>query len=398
MILNLCPYWVYPPTGGGPLRVYNLNKYISDKIPINQFSFRPTYIMKKRGMNILSSNVVKIKESYTEYRLSNPLVLLSSFLLYKLSLPPDFLLSRFSNLLRNKALYDSLVAADIIQVEHPWLFDFAEKKAKDSLLVLSSHNCEFVLFKKYINRRSINRLVENALWELEKRSVENADVVFVVSEDDLKSFREVLNVKRKRNVFIIPNGVDSNKLKKVSKDERKQAKKQLGFYDKKVILFTGSIHPPNLEAVKIIEERIARDFRTNDIVFLVVGSVGEKFKTHDNIIFTGYVEDIEPYIKAADLAINPVITGSGTNLKMLEYMAYGLPVVTTKVGARGLGIKNKEQAVIADIPDFSYWIRELLDNEELYLKLSNNARQFVEERYDWRIIANKVVEIYKNFL
>ncbi|MBO8183260.1 MAG: glycosyltransferase family 4 protein [Archaeoglobus sp.] len=393
MIVNLCPYWVYPPTGGGPLRVYNLNRYISEKIPVRQFSFRPTFIMRKMGINILSSNVIKIGESYIEYRISSPLILFLSFLLYKLSLPYDLLLSRLAGILRNKSLYEFLASAEIIQVEHPWLFDFAEKKAKDSILITSSHNCEFILFDKH------SKFIEDRLLDIEKRSIENADVVFAVSEEDIKNFREILNVNRRRNVFVIPNGVNCSEIKRVSPIERIQAKKKLGLFGKKVVLFTGSIHQPNLEAAKIIKEKISKDIKNNDIVFLIVGSVGERFKEgYENIIFTGYVEDIKPYFRAADLAINPIISGSGTNLKMLEYMAYGLPVVTTEVGARGLNIKNKEHAIVSEVSDFGYWIVELLSNEELYSKLSNNARQFVENRYDWKAIANKAVEIYKTFL
>lgn len=284
MIVDLCPYWTNPPSGGGPLRIFNLNKYISETIPIKQFSFRPTYIMKNLGEDILRSSTVTINESYTEYRESNPLMLLSSFILYKSSIPSDFLFSRFVGLFKNKTLDHLLTNADIVQVEHPWLFDFATKKAKDSLIVSSSHNCEFFLM-----RNSINKFMKNPIREMEKRSIENADIVLVVSKEDINKFHEILDVKRKKNIFIIPNGVDCSKITLTNLKERQMAKKKLGLDGKKIILFTGSIHAPNLEAIRIIQEEIGKDAKDKNTIFLVVGSVGKGLTSYKNIIFTGFV-------------------------------------------------------------------------------------------------------------
>lgn len=393
MIVDLCPYWTNPPSGGGPLRIFNLNKYISETIPIKQFSFRPTYIMKKLGEDILRSSTVTINESYTEYRESNPLMLLSSFILYKSSIPSDFLFSRFVGLFKNKTLDHLLTNADIVQVEHPWLFDFATKKAKDSLIVSSSHNCEFFLM-----RDSINKFMKNPIREMEKRSIENADIVLVVSKEDINKFHEILDVKRKKNIFIIPNGVDCSKITLTSLKERQMAKKRLGLDGKKIILFTGSIHAPNLEAIRIIQEEIGKDAKDKNTIFLVVGSVGEGLTSYKNIIFTGFVKDVSIYLQAADLAICPLLFGSGTSLKMLEYMAYGLPVISTTIGARGLDAIHKKHVIISEISDFTYWISEVLANQELYSNISINGRKFVEERYDWKNIASKSVNIYKQFL
>jgi len=397
MIVNFCPYWVYPPTGGGPIRVYNLNKNISEKaLPILQLSLRPTYIMKnKYGLKnvIYSHRKVIISPNYVEYQLSNPITLLLSVISYKLLSNPDVLL-RLLDKIRHKEILNSIHNdSEIFQIEHPWLFNLAEKYNKKGVpLFLSTHNCETMLIK---TNNVVKKLIK--FHKIEKNALENADVIFTVSKEDINAFKEVLNVDiEEKRVYLLPNGVDTKQIKPTDQKEREHAKSLLGFENKKVILFVGSIHKPNIEAVwEII--KIAKQF-DGSYIFLVVGSVGEFFKkvvTPDNVVFTGFVEDISVYLKSADIALNPMLSGSGTNLKMLEYLALGLPIMSTPIGARGLEIINGKHAIITDISKFEYWIKELSNNPSLSLELSQNGRRLVEECYDWRIIAETAVKIYK---
>ena len=165
---------------------------------------------------------------------------------------------------------------------------------------------------------------------------------------------------------------------------------------KKIILFSGSRHFPNEEAVHKIIDFSEKFKNRKDIIFLVVGTVGSLFRDknkYPNIIFTGYVDDVTKYFQIADIAINPMMSGSGTNIKMLEYMASGLPIVTTKIGARGLDLKHGKHVIISEIDEFPEWIKTLLEDEDLRDKLSINGRKLVEEKYDWKKIAEKELEI-----
>jgi glycosyltransferase involved in cell wall biosynthesis len=144
--------------------------------------------------------------------------------------------------------------------------------------------------------------------------------------------------------------------------------------------------------------KIAKKIKNKDILFIVAGSVGNSFKNLKNVLFTGYVDDISIYFKVADLAVNPMISGSGTNLKTLEYLACGIPTITTKVGARGLEIENEKHAIISEIEDFHKWINILLENSDLYAKLEINGRELVIDMYDWKQITKKQVVIYEKLL
>jgi glycosyltransferase involved in cell wall biosynthesis len=84
----------------------------------------------------------------------------------------------------------------------------------------------------------------------------------------------------------------------------------------------------------------------------------------------------------------PLRHGGGTRLKILEAMAWGLPVVTTSIGAEGLGLVDGQTALIADDPAaFAAAVRRATTDDDLWRDLSTAGRAFVLERYDWLDIA-----------
>lgn len=120
-------------------------------------------------------------------------------------------------------------------------------------------------------------------------------------------------------------------------------------------------------------------------------------KGANNILLMGQVSEEEKrdLYKIAGVALNPMLSGSGTNVKMLEYMAAGLPVITTPVGARGLEVGNNRDVLICDISEFPEKITDALNNRKLYDKLSKNGRRLVEEKYDWKRIAQDMARTLK---
>ncbi|MAG50318.1 hypothetical protein CL621_01595 [archaeon] len=109
-------------------------------------------------------------------------------------------------------------------------------------------------------------------------------------------------------------------------------------------------------------------------------------------------EKLKQIYKAADIAINPMFSGSGLNIKMLDYMAAGLPVISTEVGARGLKIENDKELIICKSDQFKEKIEFLFDNVELYEQLRKNARKIVEKKYDSKIITKKLDKLLNNFV
>jgi len=82
-----------------------------------------------------------------------------------------------------------------------------------------------------------------------------------------------------------------------------------------------------------------------------------------------------------------MVSGSGTNIKMLDYMSASLPVISTPVGARGLNLENYKNVIVAEIPEIPEKIWEILRNKELYENISSGGRRVVEKEYNWKTIA-----------
>ena len=100
---------------------------------------------------------------------------------------------------------------------------------------------------------------------------------------------------------------------------------------------------------------------------------------------TGPVEDVLPYFRAADVALNPMYEGAGVNLKVLEYLAMGLPTVTTRFGIRGLEVADVVQVV--DLADFPAVLTALEEPGER-LRRGAAARRAAETRFGWEAVAS----------
>jgi len=131
------------------------------------------------------------------------------------------------------------------------------------------------------------------------------------------------------------------------------------------------------------------------VKFLLVGSqcipLAHRFRPK-NVGLMGVVDDetMAVLLGLADIALNPMLGGSGTNLKMATYLASGVPVITTTQGARGYGLIDVEQVLICPVEDFPRKIVQLLNDRTLAERLAFCGRRLVEERYDWGRIGADV--------
>ena len=402
-ILDVSPIGVYPLTGGGQKRIHNINIEISKYHQIFLFSQGIRYFELKFP---LKSWITRINHNYMEYRFTSYLDISLKFILSLISRYFSVIYSdKILKLYDPKILKNKTIECDIIKVEYPWQFSYIfDKKPKDTPIILVEHNAEFELYDKLMNHnnlilsKSIKKLLISIAIEKEKFAVENADIIFTVSEMDKNKLIKKYDVKKSK-FYVIPNGVDVSRFTVPTLTEKNRYKRQIiGDPNKKVILFVGSLYYPNIEAVKFIIHKIAPEVfkHHKNSLFLIVGSVGNYFKNislNKNISITGKVEDIVPYFKIADIAINPIISGSGTNIKLLEYLASGIPTITTPFGIRGIDVESNKHVMVKDIEDFSEGILELLSDEDLQKKLSINGRKLVEEKYDWKKISKEELKI-----
>ncbi len=214
-----------------------------------------------------------------------------------------------------------------------------------------------------------------------------ADLVFTCSAADRDAAISRFNVEPEK-VSIAPNGVDLGTVLPISAEERLQAKKKLGLEDKVVALFLGARWTPNVEAAHHVLSMARQNPR---ITFLIVGGVGASLPTGhnpENVIITGMVDDLAPWFAAADIAINPMENGSGSNIKMFEYCAAGFPIVTTAFGARGIDDHSGKVLTISSIPDMPKAIVALAQSSDLDER--RIAARALAHKYDWFSIARQI--------
>ena len=130
------------------------------------------------------------------------------------------------------------------------------------------------------------------------------------------------------------------------------------------------------------------------VVVFARGVKNESLPNNVGLAFQVTEEEKLELFRSSNIALNPMQSGSGTNIKMLDYMAAGLPVIATPIGARGLDL-NGTNSMICEIPDFPEKIREVLENRILYKSLSDNGRKLVEDKYDWRKIAWNMADVFE---
>jgi glycosyltransferase involved in cell wall biosynthesis len=347
-IFDIAPFGVYPPKSGGHRRVHNLNLESSKRG--NEIFLFSQGIRSFELRFPLKSGITRINDNYSEYRYVNVISLTTSLFGDKLlGVPPIFTgdVLKFS---KPRIVKNQIEKSEIIKIEHPWQFNYCYTINREYKrpTILVEHNAEFELIKHTMKSRLMPKIYQMAL-KREKYALENADFIFTTSNEDKRKLVNQFDIEE-TNMYIVPNGVDISQFFPCFR----------------------------------IEKEINKD-----ILFLIVGRCGDAFKDirKSNIVFTGYVEDTVPYLKVADIAINPMLSGSGTNIKVLEYLASGLPTITTPAGARGLEVVSNKDVIIAHAENFYDTLIDLLKDEEKQKELSENGRKLVEEKYNWELIG-----------
>jgi glycosyltransferase involved in cell wall biosynthesis len=390
-ICDIVPFGVYPPRGGGHNRIHSLNLQASQR---GHTVFLFSQGIRRFELKFpLKSWTTKINENYTEYRYVSMLSVAAALFTGSAGAPPlyagDILGIRHPSVLTRE-----VVKSDVVKVEHPWQVEYVKSIAGDLPVVALEANVECDLLQQTLSRRvPYSKYLYRKAMKKEQSALALADAVMVTSLRDKETLMRKFEVKGA--IHVVPNGVDISLISPVSRSERQREKERLGFSNRKVVLFTGSSHPPNREAVQHIV-RIAH--KLPDVLFVVAGRVGDFFTSAGNVIVTGYVEDITPFFRAADIAINPVTSGSGTNVKMLEYMAAGLPVVSTPTGVRGLQVKSGVHVLVQSLEEFPSALGTILEDGDLRETLSTNGRTLVEEIYDWEKIGEKELDILQRLM
>jgi O-antigen biosynthesis protein len=227
-------------------------------------------------------------------------------------------------------------------------------------------------FSKYNitgNKEDLQKAEEIKIHEL--GVYDRSDMVITVTSEDaeiLKNDRPTLATRaipNIHNVDIIGNAPDKNSL----------------------IFVGGFAHDPNIDAVLYFCNQVLPLLRETipDIKFTIVGSnPPDQIKQFNSphIEVTGHVPSTIPYLHHNYISVAPLRYGAGMKGKIGEAMALGRPVVTTSIGAQGMGLTDRENIMISNSSEeFANSIVELIRNEDLYKTIQLNAANYIKSRY-----------------
>ena len=264
--------------------------------------------------------------------------------------------------------------------------------------------------KRYCNRAEIvfDTVDLQFLRKSRRAEVENSEVVLEEAE---RLKRLEFQLARMSDITFVVSPVEKDIMLKEDPSLRIEVVSnihqikhpQKGFSERRDIMFVGGfVHPPNGDAVEWFAREIFPLIREKipAIKFYVVGNEPPREITRLNssdIIVTGYVEDLTPYFKNCKLFVSPLRYGAGVKGKINQSMSYGLPVVTTSIGAEGIGLTDSENALIADNPEeFAEKVALLYNDEELWNRLSENSIKNVEENFSYGVIKEKLKKVFYN--
>jgi glycosyltransferase involved in cell wall biosynthesis len=170
-----------------------------------------------------------------------------------------------------------------------------------------------------------------------------------------------------------------------------------GFADRRNLLFIGGfLHPPNEDAVRSFVRTVLPLVieRLPGVQLLIVGAnVPDPIRSlaSPNVIVLGYVADLVPVFDSCRLSIAPLRYGAGVKGKVTQSLAWGLPVVTTPIGAEGLAIVDREHAMVAAEPaEMARRIVEAYQDEALWQRLADNGRRYVHAHLGYETVKSRL--------
>jgi glycosyltransferase involved in cell wall biosynthesis len=380
---------IEPPIGGGRIRLLGLYSNLPldlDPVYVGTYDWRgPGY---RSVLHQGRLREITVPQSEAHFAAHEALQAAEPTVGVDVTFPA---LSPLSAAFAERVAYEA-ARADVIVFSHPWVFPLVARDPKlaGKPFVYDAQNVEGRLRRSLLSGEGLSAGLAGMVEELERDLCRRSAAIFACSEEDARAFVEEYGVDPDR-VHVLPNGTDVTRLRPAGPEARRSARTALGLpVDGPVALFVGSDYAPNSEAAHWIGSELAP--RLPDVRFVIVGGCTKDWipaETPGNVTVLGVVphEERDAALAAADLAINPMSRGSGTNIKMLDYFSAGLPVVSTPVGARGLSRGAGSAYVLAGVEEFPARIRELLGSPAAAARMSRAARLLAESLYDWRQIG-----------
>lgn len=273
--------------------------------------------------------------------------------------------------------------SDVVIIDHYSVSPFIEDISDTVPVIYSSHNAEIVMATQ-LYPDDIDTI--NLVRTMESRAINRANALVYCSKKD---FSELEGIYKKINGHYIPNGTVMQELT--------DPKVRMG---SKNILFVGSGHLPNVIAAKRLIH-LAQVMPSYS--FIICGGAGNGINKNlipSNLHIMGHVsdEDLHILFENSFAFINPMESGSGTHLKMMKALSYGIPIITSDIGARGFSDEEISNCmIIANTTGEMVSAINKLNDEKTFTEISNSGYKLSNE-YDWEKIKIDYEAVVKKYI
>ncbi|MFL6332376.1 MAG: glycosyltransferase [Pyrinomonadaceae bacterium] len=404
-ILFLAPKECWPPTTGAMLRNYHLAREVARAARVTFLSFGDGAGAPHDGgltagglesPAVWCERVIEVprRQGYTP----------SKLLRGALGSRPVTVLNYTTPEMR-RALERALEEGgfDLVQVESIHLSAYLPllRAAKGRPpVVLDWHNVESEVMTRYAARaggalrRAYARRTARQLARLETRALRDFDAHLTVSERDRA---QLLALDAGAPAYVVENGVAAAHFADQGSAPEGAPRR---------ILFVGSMdYHANVDAV-VAFAREAWPLLAESLPSLTFSIVGREpaaevreLSALPRVEVSGTVEDVRPFYRGALASVVPLRVGGGSRLKILEAMAAGVPVVSTRLGAEGIEARDGAEIMLAETAvEFREALARLASDDGLRRDIAAAAREFVRSRYDWSSVGAGLLKIYEGLL
>jgi len=385
-ILLLTPTLPFPPVSGGVIKSNKVVQFLAGKYHLTVACFL------KNEDNLY---VQSFLETY----------LLHDFISEELNVArnaKNFVISNLQgiplNIYRNKsATFKEKIASiinnyDVVFCDHYVMFQYIPSSYKGKI-ILHEHNCEYLIWKRYadIETNLIKKIAllnqAHRIKKYEQQICKQSTVILAAPNDT----DELVKIGANPNKFLETYHLGDDSFLQEPNLQFEQASNNL--------LYIGTLSwEANIDGLLWFYKEIwplVKHQHPTVKLYIIGKHADERIKTiaaeDDQIILTGFIEDVEPYFIENKVFIAPLRFGSGIKVKIVNALYRGIPCVTTSIGTEGLKTMDEEHIFIKDnAKDYAAAIHQLFTNKTTWEKLSTQSRQLANENYTWKYVLDNI--------
>ena len=285
---------------------------------------------------------------------------------------------------------------DVIQLESVFLGNYIPllRKYSRAKISIRTHNTEHLIWERMlVNEKNFLKkiylsLQTKRLRKFEKEVLHSVDAIVPITAIDQVYFK---NWGIQTPCHVSPTGIQPENYLVNHSEELAGSVFHFGSMD----------WMPNEEAVlwfvNQVWDKVLKELPLAK--FYIIGrgqgrQISQLNKPH--VVLVGKTENAEKVYHRYDVMVVPLLSGSGMRIKMIEGMAYGKAIVSTRIGAEGIAVRSGKECILADDPDrFAQAVIALLKDKNQKERLQKEARSFIEQHFENKTLVKKLIDFYQ---